>query len=38
MGRILLNFVPEGQTDRSQGIYCLGSVEKEHRPVRDGLI
>jgi hypothetical protein len=34
----LLDFVPEGQTDSSQAVYCLGSVRKKARPVRDGVI
>jgi hypothetical protein len=34
----LLDFVPKGQTDSSQAVYCLGSVKKRPRPVRDGVI
>jgi hypothetical protein len=33
-----LDFVPEGQIDSSLAVYWQGSVKKENRPVRDGLI
>jgi hypothetical protein len=36
--RALSVFVPEGLDDRSQAIYCLECVEKESRPVGDGVI
>src|SRR5258707_14458547 len=30
-------FVPEGQNDSSQAIYCLGQVQSRISPVRHGL-
>jgi hypothetical protein len=35
---VLRGFVPEGQDDRSQAIYCLGCVTNEARPVGYGMI